>query len=196
MATTQGHLTVGTSKRFSPRPSAIRITNKASRTLGGMLATPGGCFLDADSNSAASGCKLRSMFTDSECFLRPSRAFDTRAAKNVKKVVRRLTYGVWQPRGTVDGPETPTGTTNGPRGQRRQPPAGATCVLCVHLNLRHREGVKSMCCTNLKPRSTALGRGDRRRTKAKGLCLWQSDPYPPPPSNTLLCKGRVTATHI
>ena len=72
-----------------------------------------------------------------------SRAFDTRAAKNVKKVVRRLTYSVWQPRGTVNGPGTPTGTTNGPRGQRRQPPTGATCVLCVHLNLRHREGVKA-----------------------------------------------------
>ena len=70
VATTKGHLTVGTIRLIIALDRADRITNKASRDRGGVLVTPGGCSVDADSKSAASGCKLRSMFTDSECFVR------------------------------------------------------------------------------------------------------------------------------
>ena len=70
VATTQGHLTVGTIRLIIALDRADRITNKATRDRGGVLVTPGGCSVDADSKSAASGCKLRSTFTDSECFVR------------------------------------------------------------------------------------------------------------------------------
>ena len=66
---------------------------------------------DLEAGGAAPGSKLRSMFTDFECFSSGVVGVGLEAARNGKKVVRSLPRASPPSRGPPRGPGTPTGVS-------------------------------------------------------------------------------------
>ena len=103
----EGHLPVGGPSSLKRLPPTVRKDIKTSEMAAGVLVRPVCPMSDATAGGRARGSKLRSMFTDSECFLRGVRESAAQRPKSGKKWVCGLRgpHGSREDALTVQGPK-------------------------------------------------------------------------------------------